>query len=469
VPIAPAPQADTAPRPRRLLADDDAGTRDDDREERFSRRRGLSRRARRALFPSREDGAAEPGPERPSRFAGREAWDAEPADAPAKPDIDAAEPDAGEAEPARIARDPLRRPAATGGAPRQRARAEPPPRSAEPPDPPQPAPGHADATPDDELPAPSLFAARDRPSAPVDHTPDVVVEEGPVVAPGTVAGRALTVVVAIMTFLSVLILGGALLVNRAAEAWSAGVLDEITVAVMPLDGGATERRLTEVADILGATAGIGDVRIGTAEEAEALLEPWLGTGVDLSLLPVPRIVTARVAGDVDREALRQAVAAVEGASLDDHTGWSERLSGMASAASGGAVAALALVLVATALSIVFATRSAIATNAATVEVLHALGAEDGFIVRAFRRRFLAIGITGALAGFGAGVVLFGALDLWTAFSPAATSPQARALFGAPSIGLAGYLLVAAVAAAVAALVAVTATVAVRHNLSRIAR
>ena len=142
---------------------------------------------------------------------------------------------------------------------------------------------------------------------------------------------------------------------------------------------------------------------------------------------------------------------------------------MAGAAAGGAVAALALVLVATALSIVFATRSAIATNAGTVEVLHALGAEDGFIVRAFRRRFLGIGIRGALAGCLAGVALFGALDLWTAFSPAATSPQARALFGAPSIGVSGYLLVAAVSAGVAALVAITATVAVRHNLARIAR
>jgi cell division transport system permease protein len=323
-------------------------------------------------------------------------------------------------------------------------------------------------------------AGRVRPSSrrgrrdPVDETvadgaSDRIVMGGPIVAPGTVAGRSLTAVVAIMTFLCALLLGGALIVNRAAAAWSGAVLDEITVTVLPLDGAPIERRLNAVADILSGTAGLADVRVGTAEEAEALLEPWLGSGVDLSLLPVPRIVTAAVAGAFDRAALRDALSAVEGASLDDHTQWSERLSGLASAASGGAIGALLLMLVATALSIVFATRAAIATNAATVEVLHALGADDGFVVAAFRRRFLSIGVRGAFAGFAAAVLLFGALDLWTEFSAAASSPQSRALFGAPSIGPLGYLLVAGVAVAVAILVALTATVAVRRTLAGLAR
>jgi cell division transport system permease protein len=141
---------------------------------------------------------------------------------------------------------------------------------------------------------------------------------------------------------------------------------------------------------------------------------------------------------------------------------------MASAAAAGALAALGLMLVATVICIVFATRSTIATNAATVEVLHVLGAEDRFVVRAFRRRFLVTGLRGALIGLGAAIVLFGGLDVWSAlFGTAETSPRARALFADASIGSAGYAVLCAVAVAVACLVAATSTLSVRHHLSRL--
>lgn len=302
-----------------------------------------------------------------------------------------------------------------------------------------------------------------------DQDGDGPVAEGSIVAPDTVAGRGLTVVVAIMTFLCALLCGGAILIDRAADAWSAEVLDEVSVTVLPLDGDPIERRLNRVAEILGASNGLADVAIVPSADSEALLVPWLGTGLDLSALPVPRLVTARRAGEFDGDAVATALTEVAGASFDDHVAWSERLSRMASAAAGGAIAALALMLVATAISIVFATRSTIATNAATVEVLNVLGAEDRFVAGAFRRRFLGVGARGALAGSLAAFALFGALDLWSALSADAASAQSRALFGDPSIGLLGYMTIAGVAFAAALLVAVTSAISVRHHLRLLAR
>ena len=139
---------------------------------------------------------------------------------------------------------------------------------------------------------------------------------------------------------------------------------------------------------------------------------------------------------------------------------------MASAVAGGAIGALALMLVATGISIVFATRSAIATNAATVEVLNALGAEDRFIVRAFGRRFVGIGVRGAALGIAVSLGLFGMLDFWALISSGAQSMQSRALFGDPSVGLAGYLALVAVAAGVVVLVAVTSAISVRRHLEK---
>ncbi|WP_226578524.1 hypothetical protein [Acuticoccus sediminis] len=297
----------------------------------------------------------------------------------------------------------------------------------------------------------------------MDDEEDRPTEEGPIVSPRSIAGRGLTVVIAIMTFLCALLVGGAVLIDRAAGAWSANVLDEITVTVLPLDDNPLDARLDQVASILAGARGLSDVVVVPLSDSEALLEPWLGDDIDLSPLPIPRLVTARRTGEIDA-ALSQSISQIPGASLDDHTEWSERLSRMASAAAGGAIGALALMLIATCISIVFATRSAIATNAATVEVLNALGAEDRFIVRAFRRRFVGIGVRGAGLGIAVALVLFGLLDLWSLISSGARSAQSRALLGDPSIGLFGYAALAVVAAGVVILVAVTSAASVRRHL-----
>ncbi|MCF3932781.1 hypothetical protein L1787_05045 [Acuticoccus sp. M5D2P5] len=296
---------------------------------------------------------------------------------------------------------------------------------------------------------------------------EVEAIHGPIVAPDTVAGRGLTVVIAIMTFLCALLLGGAILVHRAADAWSVSVLDEVSVSVLPLDGDDIDSRLQRVAEILASTDGLSEVTVLPLDQSEALLEPWLGEGMDLSILPVPRLVVAARSGPV-AASLSDAVAEIPGASLDDHSAWSERLSGMAATAAWGTIGALGLMLVATAISIVFATRSALAMNAATIAVLHVLGAEDRFIARAFRRRFLKIGFRGAAIGLAAALVLFGALELGDlVVGHAGGSPQAAALLGDPSIGLFGYIALAGVGLGVVLLVTLTSNWSVRRHLNHL--
>jgi len=450
-------------RPRRmpLAGGEEPGVRTVPREDRFSRRRELRRvvRGRRAVLPSRqpgeddeEEGEAPAGPL---------------ADAPAGPA--AATPPAADEPPAEPRAPP---PAGRAADPLEEPSPEPPvPTAAGLPE------AEVAAPPIDRLEAPAAPERRDasrqsRPAgrkAPVEAAPppEGTAEEGPLVSPDTVAARGLAVVVAIMTFLSAVLTGGAVLVDRAADAWSVAVLDEISVSVLPRDGDPVEPRLEAVARALRATEGLSAVRVVPQTESDALLEPWLGTDVDLSILPVPRLVTAERTGPLDVDALQLRLAAISGATLDDHEGWSRRLSEMAATVAAGAIAALLLMLLATALAIVFATRATIAANAATVEVLTILGAEERYIVRVFRRRFLATGLRGAAAGLGVAVLLFASLEVWAALSPQAASAQARALFGDPSIGLFGYGALAAVGLAVAALVAVTSSLAVRRHLDRL--
>jgi len=100
------------------------------------------------------------------------------------------------------------------------------------------------------------------------------------------------------------------------------------------------------------------------------------------------------------------------------------------------------VLAVTVLSVTFATRGAMATNRPIVEVLHYVGATDGFIAEQFQRHFLLLGFKGGALGGGAAILLFGvseAVNAWLARS--AAGDEIAALFGNFSIGVAGYLAI----------------------------
>ena len=58
----------------------------------------------------------------------------------------------------------------------------------------------------------------------------------PIVPRGSIAGRALVAVVAIMTFLASLTTGAVLLVSAAAAEWQSEVASEITIQVRSVSG-----------------------------------------------------------------------------------------------------------------------------------------------------------------------------------------------------------------------------------------
>src|SRR5437762_4256035 len=114
--------------------------------------------------------------------------------------------------------------------------------------------------------------------------------ETPIVPQGTIAGRALTAVVAIMTFLASLTTGAVMLVRAAALDWQSDVAREVTIQVRAVAGRNIEADVAKAVAIASAFPGIADVRPLSKEESSRLIEPWLGTGLALDDLPVPRII-----------------------------------------------------------------------------------------------------------------------------------------------------------------------------------
>src|SRR6202047_568863 len=146
----------------------------------------------------------------------------------------------------------------------------------------------------------------------------------PIVPRASIAGRALVAVVAIMTFLASITTGAVLLVSASATEWQSDVASEITIQVRPQAGRNLDKDVAGIVEAMRVQPGIVDTRPFTKEESAGLLEPWLGSGLSLEDLPVPRLIVARVQpGTVlDLAALRSRVTQVApSASVDDHPAW----------------------------------------------------------------------------------------------------------------------------------------------------
>lgn len=291
----------------------------------------------------------------------------------------------------------------------------------------------------------------------------------PIVPPDSIAGSALIFVIAIMTFLSCLTLGAVTLVRDTAASWESEIAREATVQIKPRDGLDMDGALKRTVEVVASFPGVTGARIVDHAATARLLEPWLGAGFDIDTLPVPRLVVVTIdpAAPPDFTAMRQSLAdKVPEATLDDHRAFVDRLVGMARTTVAIGMGVLALMLGATVLCIVFATRGAMAGNGQIIEVLHFVGAEARFIGAEFRRHFLVTGMKAAAAGGAAAVLCFLAFSWWAARNMATPeADQMAALFGRFSIGSSGYAGVALVVAVVSALTAATSHLTVVAHLN----
>jgi cell division transport system permease protein len=295
--------------------------------------------------------------------------------------------------------------------------------------------------------------------------------EAPIVPKTSIAGTALVAVVAIMTFLAALTTGAVVLVIKSASEWQFEVAREMTIQVRPVPNRNVDTEVAKAVAVARAANGVAEVRPYTQQESARLLEPWLGSGLTLDDLPVPRLIVVRVQDgrEPDLPALRDELARqVAGATLDDHRSWVERMQTMAKSAVTVGLTMLGLMLIAMILSVTFATRGAMATNRTTVEVLHFIGARDRYIARQFQRHFLLLGLKGGLIGGGIAIALF-VLAQFTVerFMGSSGGEEIAALFGSFSLGHLGYGLIALQIVIAAVVTAATSRAVVNRTLATV--
>jgi cell division transport system permease protein len=220
-------------------------------------------------------------------------------------------------------------------------------------------------------------------------------------------------IIGLMTYLACLMLAGSLLLSELLGHWTSGLSGTVTVQVLPHERESArllDERVDKLVRILERTDGINGASAIPLEEIATLLEPWLGGALALDALPLPRLIDVRLdmADPPSMEELRTALSnADSGALLDDHGVWQDQLADLVGALELVAGFVVLLVGLATVGIVIFATRSGMAAHQEVIEVLHLIGAEDGYIARQFQNLALSQGLRGGIIG-----IALGAVTIW---------------------------------------------------------
>ncbi len=231
-----------------------------------------------------------------------------------------------------------------------------------------------------------------------------------------ISDRLLPGLVAAMAFLAALALAGAVGASLLAQRWDAGAASVLTVQVPRGDEpapvpspssppgasqpGTSISRIDAVMAVLRAEPSLAQARQLDRAALARLLSPWLGGDAGAIAVPLPAVVQLRlrpgraVPADLDARLQRAAPDTL----LERNGGWSDRL--LALTDSLQACAALALLVVgAVAVAVVAAaTRAGLAVRRQAIEIVHGLGATDGYIAGRFAGRATVMASLGGAIG-----------------------------------------------------------------------
>lgn len=286
---------------------------------------------------------------------------------------------------------------------------------------------------------------------------------------GDQTGRYLPWLVAMMVFLAVLALAGALAVGGVLDAWHRDVAGTVTVQIIPASGPdpaaaalETDRRVDTALAVLREKPFVTAAEPLREPELVGLLEPWLGSSDLVASLPLPRLIDVQVAEGArpDLAALADSLRErVPGATLDDHQVWLAGILDLAGGLSVLGIIVVGLVAATTAAAIVHATRLGLEVHREQIEVLHLIGAHDRYIAQQFAARMVGWTLEGGLIGLLAAMVTL-MLVSWLA------AGLEDGLLPPVALGFWDWMTLALVPAGAALLALVTARVTVRRTLRR---
>ena len=277
-----------------------------------------------------------------------------------------------------------------------------------------------------------------------------------------------------MAFLAALALAGVVGAASLAGHWQRGAAAALTVQV-PDPG--VEGRLGRVLDAVRGTPGVLEARALEDSELQALLRPWLGSGEGRIALPLPAVIAVRVGEPAGANAGRNASGldvaglaarlqrSAPGTLVETQDVWIRRLAVLARSLQACASLAMGVVGFVAVAVVTVATRAGLSSRRDAIEIVHGLGATDGFIAGRFAGRATRLAAAGGLAGAVAALpVLLGLTGLTAPFAGGTAYDEAGLIGAMPIVLWVGLPALPLLAGAIGWL---TAQVTVRRWLQRL--
>jgi len=213
--------------------------------------------------------------------------------------------------------------------------------------------------------------------------------------------RFLPWVFALMVYLAVLALAGVLILHSAVDRWQRGEVGTLTLQLMPQKNESAGARIVLAEEILEGIGGVLEVRVVPQSESLALIERWLGVGNVPDDLPLPRLIDIDIApgSGVNVESLEQRLGqSLPGISVDDAKAWLDRLADFGRSLELLAIAVVILIGLSAVATVVFTTRMGLSIHRDVIELLHLIGARDGYVAAQFQRQAMILGLRGGVTG-----------------------------------------------------------------------
>lgn len=222
----------------------------------------------------------------------------------------------------------------------------------------------------------------------------------PLLPPDAGRDRPLFAVAAILVFLACLAALGAVGAWQAAAGWTDQMTNEVTIQLLPADDRDGDADAEAAGALLQEMPGVLDVDVRSREEAEDLLQPWLGRSLPDDL-PLPRLIAITVDPENPPEATAYDVLFEEAPYdiiVDQHGQWSAAVERAANAVRYFALSLVVLLTGAASAVVAFAARASLAARWDVADALHLVGATDQYIAALFQRRFFILGLASGSAG-----------------------------------------------------------------------
>jgi cell division transport system permease protein len=204
-----------------------------------------------------------------------------------------------------------------------------------------------------------------------------------------------TAVIAIMTFVMLVVAAGGLALAQAASSVGQGVHNRYVIELPASIAADLPRGLS----LARSDPSVASVEAVPESELRSTLHRWLGDAADSADLPVPAMILVQLKPGSDPARISNRVkSAIPGARIVAETGQLGPLLKTLRMLEWLAISLVLLVLAATAAAIVLAARGALDTHRLTIEIMHGIGATDTQLSRLFERKFALDAFAGALAG-----------------------------------------------------------------------